>query len=95
MRQSDFGAYSLDNYLTTAYPEPETLFILEECLKKKREDAYLVASRQRRKGCVCVRVCVCMYVCFPSKQERQVKKGILGHERKLERFHSFPRNDIS
>lgn len=45
IRQSDFEAYSLKDYLTIASPEAGMLFILEESLKKKREDAFLVAAR--------------------------------------------------
>ena len=44
-RQFDLGAYSLRDYLTIASAEAGMLFILEENLKKKREDAYLIAAR--------------------------------------------------
>lgn len=44
-RQSGFGAYSLKDSVTSASPKTGTLFALEESLKKKEKDAYLVASR--------------------------------------------------
>ena len=50
---SDLGAHK--NYLTIASPEQRLPFILEENLRKKREDAYLVAARWKK---VCVCVCV-------------------------------------